>query len=133
MRYTLPLKISYCGENIADKLAIFFIYHLFYIFLDFSNIRTNQVCKNMKVAIIGAGASGLTALKQCKEEGIEAVILEKENYIGGLWKFCGQMIVILAFSTFTPILLLIIGLESNKRINSTCNWIFVNSSVCKCL
>ncbi|EDV22235.1 uncharacterized protein TRIADDRAFT_50681 [Trichoplax adhaerens] len=41
----------------------------------------------MKVAIIGAGASGLTSLKECLDEGIEAVILEKENHIGGLWKF----------------------------------------------
>ena len=48
--------------------------------------------KIMKVAIIGAGASGLTALKQCKDEGIEGVILEKENYIGGLWRFNGKII-----------------------------------------
>ena len=46
----------------------------------------------MKVAIIGAGASGLTALRQCKDEGIEGVILEKENYIGGLWRFNGETI-----------------------------------------
>lgn len=44
----------------------------------------------MKVAIIGAGASGLTALKQCIDEGVEGVILEKENYIGGLWRFSGK-------------------------------------------
>lgn len=45
----------------------------------------------MKVAIIGAGCSGLTSLKECLDEGIEAVIFEKENHIGGLWKFAGTV------------------------------------------
>ena len=44
----------------------------------------------MKVAIIGAGCSGLTSLKECLDEGIEAVIFEKENHIGGLWRFAGM-------------------------------------------
>ncbi|EDV22234.1 uncharacterized protein TRIADDRAFT_29160 [Trichoplax adhaerens] len=45
----------------------------------------------MKVAIIGAGASGLTSLKECIDEGIEGVVLEKENYIGGLWRFSEEV------------------------------------------
>ncbi|CAH3021974.1 unnamed protein product [Porites evermanni] len=41
----------------------------------------------MKVAIIGAGASGLTCIKSCKDEGLEPVCFEQEDSIGGLWYF----------------------------------------------
>jgi dimethylaniline monooxygenase (N-oxide forming) len=36
----------------------------------------------MKVAIIGAGASGLTAIKCCIDEGLEPVCYERSNDIG---------------------------------------------------
>lgn len=41
----------------------------------------------MKVAIIGAGASGLTCIKSCKDDGLEPVCFEQEDSIGGLWYF----------------------------------------------
>lgn len=41
----------------------------------------------MKVAIIGAGASGLTAIKCCIDEGLEPVCYERSNDIGGLWRY----------------------------------------------
>ncbi|KAJ8038916.1 Dimethylaniline monooxygenase [N-oxide-forming] 5 [Holothuria leucospilota] len=41
----------------------------------------------MKVAIIGAGASGLTATKACLEEGLDPYCFEKSDAIGGLWRF----------------------------------------------
>lgn len=41
----------------------------------------------MRVAIIGAGASGLTSIKCCKDEGLEPVCFEQEDSIGGLWYF----------------------------------------------
>lgn len=40
-----------------------------------------------RVAIIGAGCSGLTAIKCCLEEGLEPTCFEQSNGIGGLWKF----------------------------------------------
>ncbi|OJD11146.1 hypothetical protein AJ78_08029 [Emergomyces pasteurianus Ep9510] len=40
-----------------------------------------------KVAIIGGGPSGLTTLKQCLEEGLEAVIFEERDGIGGQWRY----------------------------------------------
>ncbi|NP_001016366.1 dimethylaniline monooxygenase [N-oxide-forming] 4 [Xenopus tropicalis] len=40
-----------------------------------------------RVAIIGAGCSGLTAIKCCLEEGLEPVCFEKSSDIGGLWRF----------------------------------------------
>jgi len=41
----------------------------------------------MKVAIIGAGVSGLASIKCCLDEGLEPVCFEKSAGIGGLWKF----------------------------------------------
>ncbi|KAH9367780.1 hypothetical protein HPB48_022078 [Haemaphysalis longicornis] len=44
----------------------------------------------MRVAVIGAGASGLTALKACLEEGLDAVCFEKTSELGGLWTYREQ-------------------------------------------
>ncbi|XP_070550979.1 flavin-containing monooxygenase 5-like [Ptychodera flava] len=40
-----------------------------------------------RVAVIGAGASGLTAIKCCLDEGLEPVCFEKDGDIGGLWNY----------------------------------------------
>ena len=39
------------------------------------------------VAIVGAGCSGLTAIKACLEENIFPVCFEMSNDIGGLWNY----------------------------------------------
>ncbi|XP_075038577.1 dimethylaniline monooxygenase [N-oxide-forming] 2-like isoform X2 [Mixophyes fleayi] len=39
------------------------------------------------VAIIGAGCSGLTAIKCCLGEGLEPICFEKSDDIGGLWRY----------------------------------------------
>lgn len=41
----------------------------------------------MKVAIIGAGIAGLSCAYKLKKEGIEAVVFEKNNCIGGIYDF----------------------------------------------
>lgn len=45
-----------------------------------------------KVAIIGAGVSGLTALKTALESGLEATAFERGSQIGGLWN-CSDKIM----------------------------------------
>lgn len=40
-----------------------------------------------RVAVIGAGASGLTAVKACLEEGLDVVCFEKTSDLGGLWTY----------------------------------------------
>ncbi|KAM4023012.1 flavin-containing monooxygenase 5-like isoform 1-T2 [Anomaloglossus baeobatrachus] len=40
-----------------------------------------------KVAVIGAGASGLVAIKSCLEEGLDPTCFERTDDIGGLWRF----------------------------------------------
>ncbi|XP_062577187.1 flavin-containing monooxygenase 5-like [Saccostrea cucullata] len=43
-----------------------------------------------RVAVIGAGASGLTAIKCCLDEGITPVCFERSDYIGGLWHYTDE-------------------------------------------
>ncbi|KAJ3099115.1 hypothetical protein HDU96_010819 [Phlyctochytrium bullatum] len=43
--------------------------------------------KRKRVAIIGGGASGLAAIKECKEQGLEVVCFEAEPHVGGLWRY----------------------------------------------
>ena len=40
-----------------------------------------------RIAIIGAGCSGLTSVKSCLEEGLEPMCFEMSSDIGGLWNF----------------------------------------------
>ncbi|KAM3619590.1 uncharacterized protein V6R79_010551 [Siganus canaliculatus] len=40
-----------------------------------------------RVAVIGAGVSGLTSIKACVDEGLEPTCFESSHDIGGLWKF----------------------------------------------
>ncbi|KAM5148390.1 flavin-containing monooxygenase 5-like [Mantella aurantiaca] len=40
-----------------------------------------------RVAVIGAGSSGLAAIKCCLDEGLEPTCFEKSEDIGGLWRF----------------------------------------------
>ncbi|XP_014879758.1 dimethylaniline monooxygenase [N-oxide-forming] 5-like isoform X4 [Poecilia latipinna] len=40
-----------------------------------------------RVAVIGAGPSGLTSVKACLEEGLEPTCFESSDDIGGLWMF----------------------------------------------
>ncbi|MEE6496139.1 hypothetical protein FKM82_002238 [Ascaphus truei] len=44
-----------------------------------------------RVAVIGAGCSGLTAIKCCLEESVQPTCFEKSNDIGGLWRFTDTM------------------------------------------
>ncbi|KAM4641188.1 dimethylaniline monooxygenase [N-oxide-forming] 2-like [Discoglossus pictus] len=39
------------------------------------------------VAVVGAGASGLVAIKSCLEEGLEPTCFERSKDIGGLWRY----------------------------------------------
>ncbi|KAM8890434.1 flavin-containing monooxygenase 5-like [Synchiropus picturatus] len=40
-----------------------------------------------RVAVIGAGPSGLTSIKACLDEGLEPTCFESSQAIGGLWRF----------------------------------------------
>ncbi|XP_006872705.1 PREDICTED: dimethylaniline monooxygenase [N-oxide-forming] 1 isoform X1 [Chrysochloris asiatica] len=40
-----------------------------------------------RVAIVGAGVSGLACIKCCLEEGLEPICFERSDDLGGLWRF----------------------------------------------
>ena len=40
-----------------------------------------------KICIIGAGPSGITAAKNCMQAGLDFVLFEKNNKVGGNWVF----------------------------------------------
>lgn len=58
-------------------------------------MKSNKLCRvfptqeNMakRVAIVGAGVSGLASIKCCLEEGLEPTCFERSNDLGGLWRF----------------------------------------------
>ncbi|CAL1534301.1 unnamed protein product [Lymnaea stagnalis] len=43
-----------------------------------------------RVAVIGAGASGLPAIKCCLDEGLTPVCFERTEHIGGLWRYTDE-------------------------------------------
>ncbi|KAK7103255.1 flavin-containing monooxygenase 5-like [Littorina saxatilis] len=45
-----------------------------------------------RVAVIGAGASGLPSTKTCVEEGLDTVCLERADEVGGLWRFTKKVV-----------------------------------------
>ena len=44
-----------------------------------------------RVAVIGAGPSGLAAIKNCKEYGLDVVCYERSSVLGGLWYYREQV------------------------------------------
>ncbi len=51
-------------------------------------MTTNKNWKN-RVCIIGAGAAGLVAAKECREAGLDVTVLERrqQDEVGGLWRY----------------------------------------------
>jgi dimethylaniline monooxygenase (N-oxide forming) len=43
--------------------------------------------RKMRVLVIGAGASGLPAIKCCLDDGLEPVCVERTSDLGGLWNY----------------------------------------------
>lgn len=41
----------------------------------------------IRIAVIGAGAAGLSAVKRCEEAGCEVVGYEKTDKVGGTWVY----------------------------------------------
>lgn len=61
-------------------------YHLtLFTISDYTTVR-------MRVAIIGGGCCGLTAIKACTEAGLQPVCFERTDDICGLWRFTEDVI-----------------------------------------
>ncbi|KAG9305584.1 hypothetical protein G9A89_001645 [Geosiphon pyriformis] len=74
-------KSKFCSNSYADitdpklKIVVEQANHL---------LRKN---KKLRVCIIGAGCTGLAALKQCIEDDLDPICLEQNSHIGGLWRY----------------------------------------------
>src|ERR1700694_5227119 len=47
----------------------------------------SSLASTRRVAVIGAGVSGLAAAKCLRDEGLEPVVFEQAQQIGGLWNY----------------------------------------------
>lgn len=50
-------------------------------------MATSNGFVDKRICVIGAGASGINAIKVCREEGFDVVCYEQSNFLGGLWKY----------------------------------------------
>ncbi|XP_077987087.1 flavin-containing monooxygenase 5-like [Glandiceps talaboti] len=48
-------------------------------------------CRRNRIAVIGAGICGLTAIKSCVEEGLEPVCFERHDGLGGMWYYTEEL------------------------------------------
>lgn len=48
---------------------------------EMSRVAKKHVC------VIGAGASGITCIKECLASGFDVTCYEKGSYLGGLWRY----------------------------------------------
>ena len=40
-----------------------------------------------RIAIIGAGVCGIVSAKCCLDQGLDVVVFDQTDYIGGLWRY----------------------------------------------
>nr|XP_003468717.1 dimethylaniline monooxygenase [N-oxide-forming] 5-like [Cavia porcellus] len=80
---TLYCSARHCDEN-AENSVVPILRAAPSSWYDTPRMRDVKV---RKIAVIGAGLSGLGAIKCCLEEGLEPVCFEKSNDIGGLWRY----------------------------------------------
>ncbi|GFR66922.1 dimethylaniline monooxygenase [N-oxide-forming], partial [Elysia marginata] len=52
---------------------------------------TAMTSERLRVAVVGAGASGLTAVKCCLDEGLSPTCFERSANLGGLWRYTDEV------------------------------------------
>ena len=51
-----------------------------------------QEVKKKRIAVIGAGMSGLTSIKHCLDEGLDPVCYDERQDLGGVWNYADKVI-----------------------------------------
>ncbi|RYP24942.1 hypothetical protein DL765_000170 [Monosporascus sp. GIB2] len=54
-------------------------------------LEDNSIMLNVKVAVIGLGPAGLTAIKALREEGFEVTGFERRDRVGGVWSYSDNL------------------------------------------
>ncbi|KAI4579403.1 hypothetical protein MJT46_000771 [Ovis ammon polii x Ovis aries] len=60
-----------------------------------------DMMQGKRIMVIGAGVSGLGAIKICLEEGLEPICFEEGNDIGGLWRYESKVCSVKKHSDFS--------------------------------
>ena len=47
---------------------------------------------SVKVAVIGGGVGGLTAIKSCLDAGLQPTCFEKQTWLGGAWNYSDEVL-----------------------------------------
>ena len=48
--------------------------------------------RHKRICVVGAGPTGLTCIRQLRDEGLDVVCYEKTNVLGGLWYYRDEVI-----------------------------------------
>jgi len=57
----------------------------FFCFAIFGDRAAEMVSEIKRVAVIGAGVSGLSTARHLKSQGLEVVVFERSARAGGIW------------------------------------------------
>ena len=75
---------GHCVRGIKDKPVNIGAIHRYTAFLDYEFKMDKKSDNDKKVAIIGAGPSGLSCAFELRKEGYQVTIYERENHVGGV-------------------------------------------------
>ncbi|ENH74922.1 Dimethylaniline monooxygenase [N-oxide-forming] 5 [Fusarium oxysporum f. sp. cubense race 1] len=80
--------VQYENENIINTTAPSLLRH-FHIYYKsgVKEARRKGKMKHVSVAIIGAGPTGISMLKQLLQDGFSATLFERRSSVGGLWAY----------------------------------------------
>jgi hypothetical protein len=54
-------------------------------------LEKETLIESSKVAVIGAGAAGLVAARECLRQGFEVRVFENADHVGGVWKYTSDV------------------------------------------
>lgn len=73
---------------------------IFPCFSSSARVWSTELRMSRRVAVVGAGSSGLACIKCCLDEGLEPVCFESSDDIGGLWRFKVSFLCLLVAGSF---------------------------------
>ena len=79
--------MEYVEHRVQNSLKLFFNQRLVCSLCTTTVKMTSNGVPNKRILVIGAGPSGLTCIKQCRDEGFDVLCVERSEKLGGLWRY----------------------------------------------